>query len=425
MRIDELNDGKKIALVAILGISPAVLTEAIWALAHQKDKPVVPDEILILTTGVGKKNLDAQIQIGKQNGVWASLLRDLSAEGIRVNGKLRHRVELFKGDDDNPIEDLPTEESNLRAADKMMKELREFTDDDGYVVYGLLAGGRKTMTALFFSCMCLLGRRDDRIYHVLITDGYENRLEPPFCYPQKGVVHCGKIRNPKAGRKGAQALIDARLKSEDCRINLFSVPFVYMGEWCQAKCKGRRLSYSSLIAAVRDSMDAELMPDIRVDFADNGGLWLDDAKVKLSESEFMLFVELAQGLSSENALKRLNALQEYLALNDNGENDLDACKCGWLSKFAGRKSDEMVDSAGKTVFFRIEIKDPDKRAKAVSHDLSQRMFTLKKKLPTVLYSMLLSQKSLASEIEWCNLGDVHGRILKLIFPPKGKPQVSR
>ena len=33
-------------LVASMGTSPVVLTETVWALAHQK-MPVVPDEVLI------------------------------------------------------------------------------------------------------------------------------------------------------------------------------------------------------------------------------------------------------------------------------------------------------------------------------------------------------------------------------------------
>ena len=35
---------KRQILVAGMGTSPAVLTNAVWALAHQK-KPIVPDEI--------------------------------------------------------------------------------------------------------------------------------------------------------------------------------------------------------------------------------------------------------------------------------------------------------------------------------------------------------------------------------------------
>ena len=38
------SESKRKILVAGMGTSPAVLTNAVWALAHQK-KPVVPDEI--------------------------------------------------------------------------------------------------------------------------------------------------------------------------------------------------------------------------------------------------------------------------------------------------------------------------------------------------------------------------------------------
>ncbi len=41
-------------LIAGMGTSPAVLTETVWALAHQK-KPVVPDEIVALITKIGKE----------------------------------------------------------------------------------------------------------------------------------------------------------------------------------------------------------------------------------------------------------------------------------------------------------------------------------------------------------------------------------
>ena len=39
------EQSKRTILIACIGTSPAVLTETVWALAHQK-MPVVPDEIL-------------------------------------------------------------------------------------------------------------------------------------------------------------------------------------------------------------------------------------------------------------------------------------------------------------------------------------------------------------------------------------------
>ena len=42
-----MNCPSRKILVAGMGTSPAVLTNAVWALAHQK-KPVVPDEVVVL-----------------------------------------------------------------------------------------------------------------------------------------------------------------------------------------------------------------------------------------------------------------------------------------------------------------------------------------------------------------------------------------
>jgi CRISPR-associated protein (TIGR02584 family) len=47
-----MND-KKTVLVVGMGTSPAVMTETVWALAHQEHL-VVPDEIGVFTTKNGK-----------------------------------------------------------------------------------------------------------------------------------------------------------------------------------------------------------------------------------------------------------------------------------------------------------------------------------------------------------------------------------
>ena len=43
------QSSKRVVLVTGIGTSPAVLTETVWALAHQKH-PAVPDEIVVITT---------------------------------------------------------------------------------------------------------------------------------------------------------------------------------------------------------------------------------------------------------------------------------------------------------------------------------------------------------------------------------------
>lgn len=53
-----MTSAKRIVLVAGMGTSPAVLTNAVWALAHG-EKSVVPDEVVVFITKDGKMLLIA------------------------------------------------------------------------------------------------------------------------------------------------------------------------------------------------------------------------------------------------------------------------------------------------------------------------------------------------------------------------------
>ena len=74
-----MND-KKIVLVVGMGTSPAVMTETVWALAHQSD-PVVPDEVAVLITKNGKELLRRELIA---NGVWEEMLAEMKREKIDI-----------------------------------------------------------------------------------------------------------------------------------------------------------------------------------------------------------------------------------------------------------------------------------------------------------------------------------------------------
>ena len=78
---------KRTILIAGMGTSPAVLTETVWALCHQK-KPVVPDEIVVLVTKSGKERLCAELLMGDES-VWEKMLAALKKEKIKIDGKLQ------------------------------------------------------------------------------------------------------------------------------------------------------------------------------------------------------------------------------------------------------------------------------------------------------------------------------------------------
>ena len=180
-------------LIAGMGTSPAVLTETVWALAHQA-LPVVPDEIVVITTKSGKDALRTAVMSGEPS-VWERLKAALRKEKIAIDGKLvfgETSIRVMPDESGNEIVDLRTGTDNLRAADFMLGELRKYTEDTETTILCSIAGGRKTMSALLFSCMTLLGREQDKVYHVLLPPVFEQGVEPPFFFPEPGMTYTAR-----------------------------------------------------------------------------------------------------------------------------------------------------------------------------------------------------------------------------------------
>ena len=239
-------------LFAVLGISPSVLTETVWALTQEKD-PVIPDRIVVLTTTIGRQTL-ARNLFGRDRG-WERLVATLVEEGHQVDGKLRFglasdHVRLFPAHSgDSDLADLVTSADNLAAADFILRELRSFTENPGTRVLASIAGGRKTMSALLMSCMSLLGRKQDRVLHVLVTPPFDTPLDPPFLFPEDGIIH-----RPRDG-EGHQ--------STGAAIDLIDVPFVRMRGWYEGAFKTVPPGYAALVAGVqRKAPPAAVRPAI-------------------------------------------------------------------------------------------------------------------------------------------------------------------
>lgn len=305
-----MND-KKIVLVVGMGTSPAVLTETVWALAHQVE-PVVPDEIVVITTKSGKDALRTAIMSGAPS-VWNRFKTALAKEKIAIDGKLVFgdtSIRVIPDSDGNEASDLRTGADNLRAADFMLGELRKYTADSATTVLCSIAGGRKTMSALLFSCMSLLGRKDDKVYHVLLPPEFECGTEPPFFFPEPGVTYTS-IKTEKKYRAN-------KVQSE-----LFEVPFVRMRGWYQDKFKGEPPSYKSLISKVQSvAPPAVVYPEIEID-AWNGWVKVNGVDVKMSRPCFAALLLLASGCEPKKLHARLCELHAQHG----------AAECDWLSTF--------------------------------------------------------------------------------------------
>lgn len=281
---------QKVILIVGLGTSPAVLTQTVWALVHKKEY-VLPDEIVVLTTKSGKKKLCEEILLG-DSSVWNGLIKALKNEGYDLEDKLllgETSIRVVPDEKGNEIDDLRTGEDNLRAADFMLRQIRQYTESFDTVLYTSIAGGRKTMSALLFSCMTLLGREQDKILHVLQAPQFEGRIDAPL-------YGDGEI---------------------------FEVPFVRMRGWYQEKFKTIPPTYRTLISKVQTiAPPAVAYPEIVID-AYNGGVALNGNNISMSKPCFALLVLLASGCETKTLHKRL--LLAHASKS--------ASKCDWLSTF--------------------------------------------------------------------------------------------
>ena len=275
------NNPKRTILLATVGTSPAVVTETIWALAHPVKKGVeriVPDEIVVLTTLRGKQII--QSQLFGVDRVWERLVATLKKQGLPVVGRLSFGEASIRilDHDKKFLEDIRTAGENESVANLFLDEVTRFTETAGTRLLASIAGGRKTMGALLLSCMCLRGREQDRVLHILVNEPYETRLDPPFFFPEAKKKHA--FIDPSTGRKQL-------LRSQDARLDLVDLPFVKMRGWYQDKFKSLPPRYSDLVHAAQSSGPAATMqkPMLQFDFA-HGSLSIGEIPLRLSATEF-------------------------------------------------------------------------------------------------------------------------------------------
>ncbi len=212
----------KTTLVAVSGMSPAIITETLWELASEVP-PVTPDDVVVITTSKGKADIDAMLLtpnpewMGKS--VWETLRTDILRK-TGATGKLQLSVRVIDLPDEpsgvrRPAEDLRSRADNDEAADFIVRTLAEYCDAHDVHVIASIAGGRKTMGALLYAAMSLVGKEGDRVTHVLVSEPFENCRG--FFYPEQ------PVQNLEA-RPFGQALCAVR--ALDAKIELANIPFV-------------------------------------------------------------------------------------------------------------------------------------------------------------------------------------------------------
>ncbi|MBL9139565.1 MAG: TIGR02584 family CRISPR-associated protein [Verrucomicrobiales bacterium] len=207
----------KTILLAVLGTSPAVLTETVWALARPSgtEAPLVPDVVVAIGTSQSASRFLEEIGTAKPEFGNRTVWEDLRAAlGTEAEGKLELEPEVRRIRDPETgvsLEDWLTRDDHERAFLAILAWVAEMVRDSSCLIASI-AGGRKTMGVLLHSAMTFLCRKQDRITHVLAPPPFDRPAKPGFFFPAQNA-------KPILTSEGWR-------EPQDARLVLIDVPFV-------------------------------------------------------------------------------------------------------------------------------------------------------------------------------------------------------
>ena len=169
---------KRNVLLAVIGLSPQVITETLFAL-NQQSRPV--DCIHVITTRQGREKIHAEL-LASGTGHFYRYLRDHGDPDRRIEFHEGH-VHVVRDPNGREIDDINTEEHNEACLELCLRLTYQLTASDDTAVFFSVSGGRKTMSSCLTLAAQMYGRPQDRIYHVLVSPEFE--MNRDFYFPPR------------------------------------------------------------------------------------------------------------------------------------------------------------------------------------------------------------------------------------------------
>jgi len=299
------DTAEELWLLGMVGMSPAILTETVWALAHQPN-PQIPSRIIVITTARGRheveKSLFTPLIRFDNKTAWQTLRDALTHAGHDLKNKLRFGL---TGDDiriitqpdpstglSKELADIRTPEENDSAADFILEQVRGIVQNPDVDLVGSVAGGRKTMGALLYGSMTLAARETDRLTHVLVSEPFETLRDFYFPTQPGGPLSSasGHLHDPATAH-----------------IELADIPFVPLRNLFLKDLQRPVGNFRTLVDLCRSGIRRRVGEELRVEISLRRPLLtVNNASLDTTAREHLVLVVLARR-AKENA----HALSNY------------------------------------------------------------------------------------------------------------------
>lgn len=197
-------------LLAVIGLSPQVITETLYAL-HQNQQRI--DTIHVITTRDGKEMVYAHL-LGGKDGHYYKYLKEYRIDPGSIDFGYEN-IHVIKDENGIEIPDISDEKDNERLLKLCLEITFNLTKDPDTAVFFSIAGGRKTMSACLSVAAQMYARRQDRMYHVLVSPEFERNRD--FFYPPKE-SRLLELRDEKGNPMFKE--------TKYAKVNLIHIPFV-------------------------------------------------------------------------------------------------------------------------------------------------------------------------------------------------------
>jgi len=258
--------------IFVAGATPQIITETIYALS-QKDPPVYPDEIYVVTTSTGKRCI-------KETLIEMGILKELADEyGLPVLELKEDSFIIVKDSSGRELDDIRNEADNEALGDCITSVIMEKARDKSARLHCSLAGGRKTMSFYIGSALQLLGRPWDKLYHVLVTPEFESNPEFFYKTAEDKFIDCrthnGTIK---------------KLNAKDAEIQFAELPLIRLGNKISLQGK----SFRELVAAGQKEIDtATIQPSLNVNL-DERTVYVGGILIEMVAIQLMIYVSFSR-----------------------------------------------------------------------------------------------------------------------------------
>ena len=238
------TDANRRILLLVSGMSPQIVTETVYALSQTQRPPFLPTEIHLITTSHGAEQARLNLLAGRQH--FHQLCQDY---GLDESAFTAERIHVIHDAEGQPLADIRTPAENEAMADFIATMVRELAADPESALHVSIAGGRKTMGYYAGYALSLFGRPQDRLSHVLVSEGYEVLEDFYYPKPKKQTI---RGRDKKS------------LDAAKAEVSLAEIPFVRLRSGLPRSLLSGSHSFSKTVELAGKANGRallELMPD--------------------------------------------------------------------------------------------------------------------------------------------------------------------